>query len=103
MKILLKSGSSEERSKGIRSFVNGELLLDQNGYLPKNKGHKHRVDNPISNPQDELSVAGDARANEQPGMYTFFYNKTCLQETMPSKAENPHNLRNKKRQILFAF
>ena len=61
------TGGSPQRSTALRSLSNGELRLDEKGFLPKNTGLKLGNANPTtSQPGEELLVAGDVRSNEQP-------------------------------------
>lgn len=63
-------GSDAARAAWLRTFVGGKLktrLTDAGELLPLNDGTQAN-DNPLGLPATSLSVAGDVRANEQPGL-----------------------------------
>lgn len=63
-------GSDAMRAAWLRTFVGGKLKTrptDAGEVLPLNDGSQAN-DNPLGLPATSLSVAGDVRANEQPGL-----------------------------------
>lgn len=66
-------GSDSGRAAWLRTFSGGNLTARQTEIgelLPLNDGTQAN-DNPLVLPADTLSVAGDVRANEQPGLTTL--------------------------------
>ena len=66
-------GSDSARAAWLRTFSGGKLKSRQTGIgelLPLNDGTQAN-DNPLALPANSLSVTGDIRANEQPGLTTL--------------------------------
>ncbi|XP_073248167.1 uncharacterized protein [Porites lutea] len=63
-------GETEERSRALRSFINGKLKVIPDDLLPENNEALPN-DNPVGRVASLLFVAGDSRANEQPGLIAF--------------------------------
>ncbi len=61
---------SSDLSRGffLREMTGGRMKLDENGFLPRNENGDWNNANDGNFPDDELFLAGDVRANENPGL-----------------------------------
>lgn len=60
-------GVNQQRMNHLREFKNGRMRMGRNLMLPKNEAFMEMA-NPVGRPMNELYIAGDNRANVQPGL-----------------------------------
>lgn len=63
-------GHSEERAAALRAFEGGRLIARDGSLLPWNTAGIE-MENPSHRPEDQLYMAGDVRANENPALISM--------------------------------